>query len=408
MTFEKLYFYSLVLMVTLWIPIPGISSPTIALFGITVIYGAITKKGTFQWNWILFSFILIYVLYVLYCIPSHDLGKASKYLEHKLSFIVFPILFSFRPNFEVNRKKLLSAFTIGCLILGMYFVLQSVYHYSNSGDSSYFHSSAFAPSHHPSYVAAFFSFAMFFLISEIHPTQSRKRTWLSIAVISFLTILHLPLESLSGILVLGCLTAFLVLRWAWLTFSRWIFASIMALGILSIQVVFWIQPSLKDNLSYTASIVSHYVESPTKFIQETPSGMSGNQARLVVWTITGQIIADQPFGIGLGNLEGEMKQRLIQLNQHELVEKNYNPHNQFLQIAAEIGLFGLLFFLSILFFVVRFAMQRKDELLAFLVFSLIVNCLFESMLQRQSGIVFYIMMICALLAVIQLPKRAEK
>lgn len=408
MTFEKLYFYSLVLMLTLWIPIPGISSPTIALFGLIVIYGAVTKKLSFKWNWILFSFAMLYVLYVFYCIPSNDFGQSSKDLEHKLSLIVFPILFSFRPNFEVNRKKLLSAFTIGCLILGTYFVIQSVYHYSTTGDSSYFHSSAFAPSHHPSYVAAFFSFALFFLISEIHPTQSRKRTWISIAVLTFLTILHLPLESLSGILVLGCLTAFLVLSWAWQTFSRWIFASIMMLGIFCIQVVFWIQPSLKDNLSYTASIVSHYVESPTKFIQETPSGMSGNQARLVVWTITGQIIADHPFGIGLGNLESEMKQRLIQLNQHELVEKNYNPHNQFLQIAAEIGLFGLLLFLSILSFVVRFALQRKDELLVFLVFSLIVNCLFESMLQRQSGIVFYIMMICALLTVIQLPKRTEK
>ena len=408
MKFEKLYFNSLILMLALWIPLPILSSPTIALFGVIVIYGAITKKLSFKWNWILFSFAMLYVIYILYCIPSNNLGQASKDLEHKLSLIVFPILFSFRPNFEVNRKKLLSAFTLGCLILGTYFVLQSVYHFSITGDSSYFHSSAFAPSHHPSYVAAFFSFALFFLISEIHPTQSRKRTWLSIAAITFLTILHLPLESLSGILVLGYLTAFLVLRWAWLTFSKWIFASIMTLGILSIQIVFWIQPSLKDNLSYTASIVSHYVESPTKFINETPSGMSGNQARLVVWTITGQIIAEHPFGIGLGNLEGEMRQRLIQLNQHELVEKNYNPHNQFLQLAAEIGLFGLLFFLSILFFVVHFAMQRKDELLVFLVFSLILNCLFESMLQRQSGIVFYIMMICALLTVIQLPKRAEK
>jgi len=408
MKFEKLYFNSLILMLALWIPLPILSSPTIALFGVIVIYGAITKKLSFKWNWILFSFAMLYVIYILYCIPSNNLGQASKDLEHKLSLIVFPILFSFRPNFEVNRKKLLSAFTLGCLILGTYFVLQSVYHFSITGDSSYFHSSAFAPSHHPSYVAAFFSFALFFLISEIHPTQSRKRTWLSIAAITFLTILHLPLESLSGILVLGYLTAFLVLRWAWLTFSKWIFASIMTLGILSIQIVFWIQPSLKDNLSYTASIVSHYVESPTKFINETPSGMSGNQARLVVWTITGQIIAEHPFGIGLGNLEGEMRQRLIQLNQHELVEKNYNPHNQFLQLAAEIGLFGLLFFLSVLFFVVRFAMQRKDELLVFLVFSLILNCLFESMLQRQSGIVFYIMMICALLTVIQLPKRAEK
>jgi O-antigen ligase len=216
--------------------------------------------------------------------------------------------------------------------------------------------------------------------------------------------LHLPLESLSGVLIIGCLTAFLVLRWAWNTFSKWIFATFMLLGLLSIQVIFWIQPSLKDNVAYTSSLVSHYVESPTKFIQETPGGMSGNQARLVVWTITGQIIADHPFGIGLGNLEGEMKQRLIQLDQHELVEKNYNPHNQFLQIAAEIGLVGLAFFVCILFFIVRFALQRKDELLAFLVFSLILNSLFESMLQRQSGIVFYVMLICAMVTVIRLPK----
>ncbi len=99
-----------------------------------------------------------------------------------------------------------------------------------------------------------------------------------------------------------------------------------------------------------------------------------------------------------------MKQRLIQLDQRELVEKNYNPHNQFLQIAAEIGLVGLAFFVCILFFIVRFALQRKDELLVFLVFSLILNSLFESMLQRQSGIVFYVMLICAMVTVIRLPK----
>ena len=404
MKFEKLYFYSLILMLALWIPLPILSSPTIAIFGVIVIYGAITKKLSFKWNWILFSLAMLYVMYILYCIPSKNLGQATKDLEHKLSFLVFPIFFSFQPKFELNRNKLLNAFTIGCLLLGLYFVAQSTYHFKVSGDSSYFHSSAFAPSHHPSYVAAFFSFAIYFLISEIQPTQSRKRTFSAITVITFLTFLHLPLESLSGVLILGLLTAFLVLRWAWNAFSKWIFATFMLLGLLSIQIIFWIQPSLKANVTYTSSLVSHYVESPTKFIQETPSGMSGNQARLVVWTITGQIIADHPFGIGLGNLEGEMKQRLIQLDQHELVEKNYNPHNQFLQIAAEIGLVGLAFFVCILFFIVRFALQRKDELLVFLVFSLILNSLFESMLQRQSGIVFYVMLICAMVTVIRLPK----
>jgi O-antigen ligase len=394
-------------MISLWIPIPILSSPSIALFGLVVLYGAITKKLSFQWNWILFNFIVLYLVYVLYCIPSKDLGHAAKDLEHKLSFVVFPILFSFKPHFNIHRKKLLSAFTIGCTILGLYFVSQAIYHYAVSGNTSYFHSSAFAPSHHPSYAAAFFSFSIFFLINEIIPSKNLKITSISIAIISFLTILHLPLESLSGILVLGFITATMMLRWAWKTFAKWIFASFLILGLISIQAIFWIQPSLKKNISYTASVVTHYLESPTKFIRERPNGMSGNQARLVIWTVSSQIIMDHPFGIGLGNLDKEMQQRLIRLHQDELVEKNYNPHNQFLQILAEIGLVGMLSFLFIMFLAIRHAWQRDDKLFLFLIFSLLVNCLVESMLQRQSGIVFYVQFMCLFASIIQQPKHRK-
>lgn len=404
LTFEKTYVYSLLFMVTLWIPIPKLSSPSIALFGFVVIYGVWKKKLSFQWSWILFSLFTLYVLYSLYVIPSQHIHSGLKYLEYKLSLLVFPVLFSFRPTFAIDRKKILNAFSLACFILGIFYVFQSLYHYWMTGQTSYFHSSLFASNHHPSYVAAFFSFVIYYLYIEFPRMTSKVWKTTSIGIMIFLMVLHLPLESLSGIIVLGFLLTSVVLGWAWKNFSKWVFCSFLLGGILSIQLLFWIKPSLQDNLSHTSTLVTRYLQSPSNFIREHPAGMSGNQSRLVIWTITGEIIAEHPFGVGLGDLEDEMQQKLAALNQTELMEKNYNPHNQFLQIFAEIGLIGILLFITVLFLCVRQARKQKDALFLFLILSLMINSLFESMLQRQSGIVFYIVFI-ALFATI-LPKQS--
>jgi O-antigen ligase len=388
-------------MVALWIPLPKLSSPTIALFALVVIYGVVKKKLRFQWNWILFGFCSLYVLYALYVLPSNHVDIGMKYLEYKLSLLVFPILFSFRPTFIVDRNKMLNAFSIACLILGLFYVIQSLYHFWLTGKSSYFHSSLFASNHHPSYVAAFFSFVIYYLFIEFPRMTSNVCKTTSIGIMIFLMLLHLPLESLSGIIVLGFLLTSVVLSWAWKNLSKWVFGAVILCGLFSLQVLFWIKPSLKDNLSHTTSLVTRYIHSPSDFIKENPAGMSGNQSRLVIWTITGEIILEHPFGVGLGNLEDEMQQKLEVLNQSELMEKNYNPHNQFLQIFAEIGLIGILLFIAVLYFAVRQARKQKDVLYLFLIFSLVINCLFESMLQRQSGIVFYIVFITLFATILQ-------
>ena len=406
-TFEKTYFYSLLLMVSLWIPLPILSSPTIAIFTLVVLYGAFTKKLSFQWNWILFGFLLLYILYVVYLIPSQHLTSGMKYLEYKLSLLVFPILFSFRPQFTVDRRKILNAFSIACLILGLFYVSQSLYHFWLTGQSNYFHSSSFASNHHPSYVAAYFSFVIYYLYTEQTQLQTKARKSISIGIMVFLMFLHLPLESLSGMIVLGLILTIIILRWAWKTFSKWIFSAFLLGGLFSIQILFWVQPSLKDNVSHTSTLISRYIQSPSTFIKEHPNGMSGNQARLVIWTVTGEIILEHPFGVGLGNLEDEMQQKLATLNQTELMEKNYNPHNQFLQIFAEIGLVGFLVFIAVLYLVIQQARKQKDALLFFLILSLVINSLFESMLQRQSGIVFFVAFISLFATVLQKQPEAD-
>jgi O-antigen ligase len=329
------------------------------------------------------------------------------YLEYKLSFLIFPLLFSFRPKFTIERTAIVKSFVVGCLSLSIFYVLQASFHYIQTHDISCFQSSTFATNHHPSYVAAFLSFSIYFLIQEFRTEVIRSKKIAYLTIIIFFTLLHFPLSSLAGVLLLFSLYAFLFTQWAWKKLKKWQFVFMFFLGFIGIQVVFFFQPSLKQNISYTSELVSHFLKSPSQFIQESPKGMSGNQARLVVWSITGQIIAEHPMGVGLGNLEEAMQTKLADLDQHELMEKNYNPHNQFLQITAELGLLGLVLFLAILWFTIRFAWKRKDDLLLFLVFSLMLNSMFESMLQRQSGIVFYTMFICLFAQILDLPKTKQ-
>lgn len=135
--------------------------------------------------------------------------------------------------------------------------------------------------------------------------------------------------------------------------------------------------------------------------------MTGNQARLILWTISGEIIAAHPLGVGISGLDLEMSRKLHVLGFHEMAAKHWNPHNQFLQLTAEIGWLGLLLFISILIAIARLAWQRKDQLLGFLLLSLVLNSLFESMLQRQSGIVFYLLFLSAFIAIITYSKNEE-
>ena len=84
-----------------------------------------------------------------------------------------------------------------------------------------------------------------------------------------------------------------------------------------------------------------------------------------------------------------------------------NPHNQFFQTTIEIGIFGILILLSIIGYGFYTAFKENDYLLMLIVGSLFFNSLFESMLQRHSGIVIYTFWIC-LLSILYLNKEKDQ
>jgi O-antigen ligase len=71
-----------------------------------------------------------------------------------------------------------------------------------------------------------------------------------------------------------------------------------------------------------------------------------------------------------------------------------NFHNQYIQIFAELGIFGLLILLTMLFLSLRNALKLKS--FPHIAFSILMLALFftESFLWRQRGITFFILMYC--------------
>jgi O-antigen ligase len=366
----------------------------LALFGITVVYGIIKKELVFTFHLLPALLVLLYILYLVYAIPTNHLPIALDFLEYKLSLLAFPFLFSFEPKFRVNWKYVFYSFLIAVALLVIYDLAQASIHYSKTGVLNSFYSSALSPTHHPTYLTAFLSLAIMISLWFAKSELSLKLKLVFWGLIALFVLMHGPLSSLSGLLFL---VLFFSLAFIYSLVKKRKWSILLITALTSVAIVFSVlkvKPSLSKNIENVIVLVNEYSDSPKKFAQTRPFPMQGNEARLVLWTVAFDIFMEHPMGVGLGNLEEMMHQRLVALGLNQQAALNYNPHNQYLQIAAELGIIGLLFFLGILLYGIVWAISTKNWLLLLVIFSLAINCLFESMLQRQSGIVFYCFWIC--------------
>ena len=400
MSFARCYLITLCLFTGLWVLFPHFTSFLLALFGITVVYGIIKKELVFTFHLLPALLVSLYILYLVYAIPTKHLPIALDFLEYKLSLLAFPFLFCFEPKFRVNWKYVFYSFLIAVSLLVIYDLAQASIQYSKTGLLNSFYSSALSPTHHPTYLTAFLSLAIMISLRFAKSEVSLKLKMCFWGLIALFVLMHGPLSSLSGLLFL---VLFFSLAFIYSLIKKRKWSILLITAVTSAAIVFSVlkvKPSLSKNIENVIVLVNEYSDSPKKFVQTRPFPMQGNEARLVLWTVAFDIFKEHPMGVGLGNLEEMMHQRLVELGLNKQADLNYNPHNQYLQIAGELGIIGLLLFLGILLYGVIWAISSKNWLLTLVMLSLMFNCFFESMLQRQSGIVFYCFWICILTSVL--------
>ena len=114
-------------------------------------------------------------------------------------------------------------------------------------------------------------------------------------------------------------------------------------------------------------------------------------------------------GYGLNATDEKIKQKRIEHNLYPGYE-NFNFHNEYIQIFAELGIFGLLLIITMLTINVINAIKTKDFIHISFTVLMISLFLTESFLSRQRGIVFFTIMYCIFNSGIEMniPKKIEK
>ncbi len=387
--FLKIYHRSFVLFSVLWLIFPKFSSLLIIWLCLLTIYGAIKKQLVFKPNIALLAMMALFGAYLLSLFTHGAALSSLRFLENKLSLLVIPMLISFYPAKQKELIHLFRAHIAGCLVL----ISIAFYHsYKCSlafGESlRCFSTTNFSQIHHPSYFSAFLIFSSVVVILDKSNTIVPNKP---LRIILFLATLLVQwnLGSLAAFLLIILLVLIIPILIS--VFQGGAKNLILSYSILTIMGIGFIFSSkeIKADFSNALSFVKNYNENPEEFIRNRTYPLEGNETRLILWNVSTKICLKHPLGVGLGNLDFHMQKELEALGHSRLALKQNNPHNQFIQITAELGFIGLLLFLSIIIYLLVIALKQKRLILFSLVLSFIVFCLFESMIQRQSGIIFF-------------------
>ena len=117
---------------------------------------------------------------------------------------------------------------------------------------------------------------------------------------------------------------------------------------------------------------------------------SSSNTRKLAWETSFEIIKDNIlFGVGTGESTSILDLNYEKKGYNFLKNKSINCHNQFIQYQLDHGLIGsiCLFFFTLVMLI--FSLKEKDLVYALFLFLIILNFMTESMLETQSGVVFF-------------------
>ncbi len=341
--------------------------------------------------WLTILFTVLFSLQVAGLIYSENLSKGLNIVFSRLSLLIFPLLFIYPgQNIAGRKKSLLKVFAIGTALFIVYSLVYAVIRSTSFIDGkivfdvhpgklywlSYFKGSDFSFNQHPSYTAIFAAFSLLISVDVLIENRNRaaKIFWLITSLVLILSIY-----------LLSSRTGFLVVL---ITLPSYFFIRIRKEKRTVISAVFIVLLILGSfAIIKTNERMKYYMEeiSNGTFLDQTST-----DSRILIWESGLNIIQQNLlFGVGVGDVRDELMKQYLALGNEELIKSRYNAHNQFIETTIEGGLISLLVFVSILFYAGYVAIARKDLLLTMFILISVISFMFETVLYRFAGVLYF-------------------
>lgn len=371
------------------------------------------KKQNFRIETSLILPMLLYVLMAVSILWSKDVSATSRAISKVLPLLILPLCFIVMPKFsEVQKQKLMDYYGFGILIFTLFYLLKASFRFLITKDTSvFFYHELVTEDVNAIHVSVYVTLAFFCFFRK-----STKRVFDKIALCILAGFIFL-LSSKNIILIFVLLVLFYELFYFKATQKiKWI--TILMILLLSGTVLFsskirdrfliefksnqkegTINQDLGNGIRvYNVSVQQAW--SKKKF--QSNEYFAGTAFRVYQIRIFKEMLQEDDIffsGYGLNASDFRIEEKGIEHNvflgdeNHEGYQKK-NFHNQYIQIFAETGVFGLLLLLLIVLVNVKNAIQIKDFVhfcFAILMISLFLT---ESFLARQRGVVFFTAIYC--------------
>jgi O-antigen ligase len=381
------YFASLALVFC--IPVYNAFTPVLVSVMLVVFFieGKYKEKFKSFFSFHTLVFVFIFFLYMAGMAFSANMDYAYKDLLLKLPFLIFPLLFfSLRTIFtETHIANVYKVFLVACGLTTVVCLANSIINYSKSHDPYDFYYVSLSPYIHPSYFAMYLNFAIiivaFFLIKNSYKIANVS-FWGLTGLILYFAVFIIMLNSKAGMLFL--LISFLAGIAYLLQRKKYVYVIlIFAVSLIGMFVLTKYFTGITSRVESAFSVVKN-----TEKIENTTN--DGTAERILIWRAASELIADNFwFGVGTGDVKDVLLAKYEEKGIAGPIVRKLNAHNQFLQTFVALGILGFVALMALFIYPMILAIKKNKYIYVLFLLLVLINFLFESMLERQAGVMFF-------------------
>ena len=410
----------------------GLNNIALILFVVSIFF---YKPQPFQLNKQLLVLLILFVLFSISYFWSIDKTNTLKSLPRSLVLIVLPICFMFLSSWtDLQKKQILNTYSYGMFFIAIYYLIRALIRYFLTFDTEvfFYHGSSYVNDQglvpielNAIHVSVFVSLAYFIILSKIN------KNFREFFVLGIFTLFIFLLSSKNIILIFVLLNLVYLFYFSTSAYQMRLRNLIIFLILVAAVLTFG---KIRERIAiefanHSTKSVSHHVihDLPQTVnvlsIREawekekfTPNDFfPGTAFRIYQFRLFLDFLKeDQVFWTGFGYAASQSKIEAKGLEYNVFLgddkQDGYqtnNFHNQYVQVFAEIGVFGFVLLLLILGLLLKKGLNDKDFLIIAFVILMFSVFLTESFLWRQRGIVFFTAFYCLFLCNNNLKKTLE-
>lgn len=341
--------------------------------------------------------ILFWILHALSLLYSGNIEYGLSDVFKKLSLLIIPLVFIPDLIEKKHYSHVKKVFILSLVISSLYFVFRAIvlstvftpvgiFFKPNPVGvpwENYFFYELFVKPHHPTYYSMYLSLGIIFILDNIKSKSSIKAKMpLYFLILYFIGIIFLT-SSKAGILttlILLFIAAF------WLLKSK---GKLIVFTALSVLVIFGLFLASSNNRF--ASTIKN-IQRFTSQSEIKDELLLMELSRFEVWKAVPGVFkeTDWIYGVGVGDVKERLMHAYKSGNAILAFNEELNTHNQFLQTYVGLGLIGLVFLLGILGYNTYVAIAKKNIVLVSFLVIILVNFMFEAVLERVFGVIFFV------------------